>query len=192
MTASNALADLQITPPRRAEPRYIELGEQELAKWPGVTWGYLDRGGSHPLIVIQFGQQSRRHGVVTSGGDQDGALMFCRDLRRMCADMGAGRVRPERGDAERIAKEHRPKPPVAAPRAAPSRPSAPRAHPIPDPLEPLAKLHRNLTWQSLQRWAGVNANQDRIDEAARILIAGWHPDIIARAARLIDDATEQP
>lgn len=146
------------------------------------------RSGGHVACVLKFNGKSRFTVFPGSASDYRGALNHIADLRAELRNLGAERV--EVGPAAVKPAEPRRPPPAPPPRSEPKPPV------ITDPREggfgPLAHLRARLDEQSreeiakiLLRWEGREPVPERLEEAARALVASWHPDIIERAHELL-------
>lgn len=181
--------------------------ETELAYYPEVSWRY-ETTKNHPRYVIAWRGKVWFHVVPASTGDHRSWLAQITALKRQMRERGVPRIddpqayeremRRRKIEAQRAAE-------AGDPEAGDHSRSSNIAHfikpeetpvskPVPPPEDPrdlLRRLQREQTLDRLVKWQGVQANQDRIVEAALLLVSGWHPDIVLRAADLILDA-EQP
>lgn len=167
------------------DPRYRRAVEDEVMRWPGVGVSFEDRGGKHPFAEFRFRDRARKYWMPASASDGSRGIVNCiTDLRRLLMGLGAVRLRDDNAYRADKPREHRP-PREAGPTKI--KPFAPPP-PIPDPRAALLDLKLAPIRAALQKHASVRLNQERKDEAAMVLIAGWHPDLIERALDLINQA----
>jgi len=175
-----------------------ETLEREIEDWPGVTLAFEGhRNGGHLSVKLSFRGQDRRYFYACTPSDWRANANTLSDVRRTLRELGATRrqedpkYRPAVNAAANAPRPQSPPRPQAVARPLPrevERHKADRATAAPSPLDPLRELQRRNTLRALSNWAGKKANQERLDEAARLLLAGWHPDIVNRAKELMDDA----
>lgn len=183
---------------KRVAPDHLEALDSELPHWPDVEWEFLHRN-NHTVIELRFNNLVRRKGLSGTTVNTYGADRCVADVKRMLRDMGAKRDTDHPGVAKDLSgrpkEPYRPAPPAPklvaeAPKLSREHMASEEAKRAADPFTPLADLQIGLTRVALDPWYGVEVNKDRLDEAAMILIAGWHPEIISRAAKLIHNATK--
>lgn len=181
---------------RRDVERFLQ---DELDLWENFDYEFegLTKGGHLCLRVTgQYG--ARKLFYSQSPSDHRSGLNNVPILRNLLSIVGATkRVEPvkEKPAPQKQTAVARPAPRevvrTTPPPVQPQRREAPvrqESNQPATPLDPLRALQRRNTLRSLSMWAGKRANRDRLDEAARMLIEGWHPDIVARAYELTQDA----
>lgn len=93
----------------RALPRRTDLDDPtdaELARWPGVTWSRALRG-KHYALVLDFNGLSRfvTYSCTPSDGVR-GLQNHLRDVRKVCAEIGAKRTPEPKTQAPRRTRNH--------------------------------------------------------------------------------------